>query len=39
MIYQIFLILLFDTETSYTNKEHYHIQQSMAVHLSLLLSI
>lgn len=39
MIYQIFLILLFDTETSYTDKEHYHTLQSMAMHLLLLLDI
>ena len=39
MIYQIFLILLFDTETSYTNKEHYHIVQSVAMHLFLFLDI
>lgn len=39
MVYKIFLILLFDTETSYTNKEHYHILQSMAMHLLLLLDV
>ena len=39
MIFHIFLILLFDTETFSTNKDHYHTLQSMAMHLLLLLDI